>query len=723
MHPLSNTPRRRARPAVLAARATALLAAALLAPLAGPAWAQSAAPTPSAAPSQNSPGADPPAARVVITGNPLGSDNLAQASSVLAGDALAIRRAGNLGDTLSGLPGVAASGFGPQSSRPVIRGLDGDRIRLLDNGGASADASNLSFDHAVAIDPLVVERIEVLRGPAALLYGGNATGGVVNTLDNRIPRDPLASLGGRAELRLGGAAQDRATAVLLEGGQGPAGGLNWHVDAAQRQSSDQRTPRFMPQQGGQALPQATRISNSAGDSRAAALGGSYADARGFVGLAIDGYHNDYGVTVEPEVTIRMQRQRLQLAGERRGLGGPFAEVSFQASRSRYQHQEVAGSGAVGTTFTSQGSELRIQLKQAPQALLGGQWAGVLGLQIEQLDFAALGDEAFVPNTRSRSSGLFTLQALTLPGVTLSGLTLPGLTLSAGARLERARVASDGDADPAAAHFGAAGQRNFTPHSLSLGAVAPLGAGWQASATLGSTERAPAYYELYADGVHVATGAFERGDVHQRVERSRHAELGLQWQQGASHLRAALFATRFANYIALDASGALIPVPDGAGGTTHLPEYRFTGVPARLHGLEIESRHRLASAPWQLDATAGFDLVRGRNSATGEPLPRLAPMRLQLGLEAAHGAWRAGVLAKGVARQDQVPVNDVPTNGATLVDLWASWQQRLGPTDALWYAKLGNLGNALAYNASALRTARDLSPAGARSLSAGVRLSF
>ena len=716
MHPLSNSARRRARTPALHARATALLGAALLAPLAGPAWAQSAAPAPPAAttPTSQTPQASDPAAdRVVITGNPLGNDSLAQPSSVLAGDALAIRRAGTLGDTLAGLPGVSASGFGPQSSRPVIRGLDGDRIRLLDNGGASADASNLSFDHAVAIDPLVVERIEVLRGPAALLYGGNATGGVVNTLDNRIPRDALAGLGGRAELRLGGAALDRAAAALLEGGQGTAGGLNWHVDAAQRQSRDQRTPRFIPQQGDQALPEASRVHNSAGDSRAAALGGSYADRQGFVGLAIDGYRNDYGVTVEPDVTIRMQRQRLQAAGERRGLAGPFAELSFQASRTRYQHQEVAGSGAVGTTFTSQGRELRVQAKQAAQALLGGQWAGMLGLQIEQLDFSALGAEAFVPNTRSRSSGLFTLQAL----------TLPGLTLSAGARLEQASVASDGDADPAAAHFGRASRRDFSPHSLSFGAVLPLGAGWQASATLGSTERAPAHYELFANGVHVATAAFERGDVNQQTERSRHVELGLQWQQGASHLRAALFATRFAHYIALDASGALVAVPDGAGGTTHLPEYRFTGVPARLHGLEIEGRHRLASAPWQLHATAGLDGVRGRNSATGEPLPRLAPLRLQVGLEAAQGAWRAGVLAKVVARQSQVPANDVPTDGATLLDLWASWQQRLGPTDALWYLKLANLGNALAYNASALRTARALSPAGARALSAGLRLSF
>ncbi|NDG41084.1 MAG: TonB-dependent receptor [Betaproteobacteria bacterium] len=670
-----------------------LLTAALLAVLTNPAVAQSS---------------DASTARVVITGNPLGSA-LAQPSELLTGDALAVRRAGTLGETLSGLAGVSASGFGPQSSRPVIRGLDGDRIRLLDNGGASADASNLSFDHAVAVDPLVVERIEVLRGPAALLYGGNATGGVVNTIDNRIPRDPLSGLGGRAELRLGGAAAERASSALVEGGQD---GLNWHVDAAQRRSADLRTPRFTPRSAGPAGPQASRIANSAGDSRSAALGSSWADARGYVGIALDNYRNDYGVTVEPDVTIKMQRQRTQLAGERRGLAGPFNEFSFQASQTRYQHQEVEGSGAVGTTFSSQGSELRLQAKQAAQPGLGGVWRGVVGLQLEQLDFSALGAEAFVPTSHTRSTGLFTLQEL----------AIGPLNGSAGARVEQARIRSDGDASALATpRFGAATQRDFQPLSLSLGLVAKLGAGWQASATLGSTERAPAYYELYANGLHVATGAYERGDPGQQLERSRHLELGLQWQQGASKLHTALFATRFANYIALAATGLQIGVK--AGAPTNRPEYRFIGVPAALHGFEAEARHRLLAGPWQLETSAGLDLVRGSNSATGEPLPRIAPMRLQLGLDAAQGVWRAGVALKSVARQDRVPAEDIATGGATLVDLWARWQQRWGDTDAVWSLKLANLGNALAYNATALRSARALSPAGGRALTAGLRLSF
>ncbi|WP_153061425.1 TonB-dependent receptor plug domain-containing protein, partial [Escherichia coli] len=149
------------------------------------------------------------------------------------------------GDTLQGLAGVAATNFGPNASRPSIRGLDGDRVRILSNSGASVDASNLSFDHGVAIDPLVIDKVEVLRGAAALLYGGNAVGGVVNTLDNRIPRTLIRGLSGAAEARLGGATRDKSGALVLDGGTGQANsGWGWHADVSARNASDQTAPRF-----------------------------------------------------------------------------------------------------------------------------------------------------------------------------------------------------------------------------------------------------------------------------------------------------------------------------------------------------------------------------------------------------------------------------------------------------------------------------------------------
>jgi iron complex outermembrane receptor protein len=705
-----------ARPVSPALCALSTLAAASLLGAAGPAAAQAAAPI--------------GASTVVVTGHPLGRDELALPASVLSGDALARRRAGTLGATLDGLPGVASSGFGPQSARPVIRGLDGDRIRLLDNGAASADASSLSFDHAVAIDPLLIDRVEVLRGPAALLYGGNATGGVVNTIDNRIPREALSGLGGRAELRFGGAANQRAGAALLEGGNAADGrGLSWHADVAARRTDDQRVPRFTPVRDGEAGAPTTRVANSAGDSRAGAVGGSWADRDGYLGAAVDALDNDYGVAVEPDVTIRMKRRQLQLAGERRSLAGPFSALEFRASQQRYRHDEVEGSGEIGTTFRSTRRELRVQATQAAR----GPWRGLVGVQLEQLDFDALGEEAFVPSTRTRNAAAFTLQEWQGQHA----------TLGAGLRLERARVRSAGDGDGATAgaeelRFGAASERRFSPLNAALSLQVPLPAGFSAAASLAHTERAPAYYELYANGLHVATGVFERGDPALKLERGRQVELGLGWKNGAHRLQVQAWTARFSNFIALDATGARVEAehPHGDEGEADheeaaaeehepatVPEYAFAGVPARLHGIEIDGRWRLLDGAWRLDAGAGLDWLRGSRRDTGTPLPRLAPLRARLSLDAAHGAWQGGVALKHAARQTRFAPGDSATPAHTLVDLWAGWTMRVGQRELQWTLQLDNAFNRLAYSASTIRTAREVAPLPGRSLALAVRVAL
>ncbi len=650
---------------------------------------------------------------IVITGNPLGRDIATQAVSVLSGDGLQQRRAGTLGETLDGLPGVSASAFGPNSSRPVIRGLDGDRVRLLDNGGASVDASSLSFDHASASDPLITERIEVLRGPAALLYGGNATGGVVNSIDNRIPRAPAtAGLSGRSEVRLGGAARERSGALVLEGGSGQAtGGLAWHVDGYVRQAGDQRAPRYTPVDAeGGALDPATRVRNSAARAEGGAVGASWVSEHAFLGASAESTRSRYGVTVEPDVTIRMQRDRYALAGEWRALPGALTQVSAQASHSQYRHEEVEGGGAVGTTFTSQGDEFRVQAHHAP--LLGLQ--GVFGMQAESLDFQALGAEAFVPPTQTRSSALFAVEELALGAV----------TLNAGARAERVSVASAGDTPGGGvAKFGAATERRYTPTSLSLGGrISPL-PGWQLSASLGRTERAPAYYELFADGVHVATAAYERGDPQLATERSRHAELGLAWTRGTQSFKANAFDTQFSRFISLDAIGAVHTVAgaDGAADSS-VPIYAFRAVRAQMRGFELEGRTRWLQGPVTLDLSAGLDAVRGDNLDTREPLPRLAPRRVRLGLEAAWNGLRGGATLRGVARQDRVPASDTATAGYTLLDLWASGRVAWGE-DSNWFARLNNVSDKLALNASTIATMRGLSPLPGRALTVGLRSRF
>lgn len=640
---------------------------------------------------------------VVVTGNPLSQRELAAPVQALSGDALTLRRGASLGDTLDGLPGVGSTYFGPNSNRPTMRGLDGDRVRMLSNSGASVDASSLSFDHALPIDPLVLTRVEVLRGAAALQYGGNAIGGVVNAIDNRIPRLAQPGLNGAAELRLGGASNERGGAVVLDGG---TSGVAWHVDAADRRADDQRVPRFESEDG------STRhVRNSDSHGRSGAVGGSLLFSQGYAGVSVEDYHNDYGVTVEPDVRIEMQRQRLATAGEWRDPLPGLSRVTWQFASSRYKHQEVEGSGEVGTVFESDGKDGRVE---ATHAAFQGGWGslqGVLGWQWELSDFSALGEEALVPSTKTRNNALFLIEQFK------SG----PWSLQAGARAERVNVASTGGDEE---RFGDPVRRRFSPKSFSLSGAVELGSGFSLSSNLSSSQRAPTFYELFANGVHVASGAYEVGDVDLGLERAKAIDLGLHWKLGEAKWSLQVYQTRFSNYIALDASGRSIDEVGEDGEIESVPEYLYRGVRARMHGVELEGRQPLPRvAGWDLTLGTTIDLVRGTNRDTGEPLPRLAPVRGSLSLQAERGPWLIQAELRGAMRQDRVPALDTPTAGYGLLRLHIARHFDIGNLDAMWYVKLDNLANKLAYNASSVQTIRDLTPLPGRSIFAGLQVKF
>ena len=646
---------------------------------------------------------------VVVTGNPLRSTEFATPSSVLSGDELALRRGASIGDTLNGQPGVSTTWFGPNASRPVIRGLDGDRLRLLGNSSSSIDASSLSFDHAVPIDPLIVERIEVLRGPAALMYGGNAIGGVVNAIDNRIPALPIRGVAGSAEARVGGAQAERSAAGLLEAGNGD---FALHADAFGRNASDLRVPRFTPVADGVVLTEATTVRNSAARTRGGALGAAWTFTGGHLGASADTYDSRYGIVAEPDVTVRMHRNQFAVSAEVRDPAPALRSAKVRLVSTRYRHEEIGGDGSIGTIFLSSGGEARVEAEHLP-------WRGVrgvLGLQLEDLDFSALGDEAFVPSTRTRRQGAFVVEETSWP----LG------TLNAGARFELARIDSAGDADPLAPQFGPATSRRFSAVSVSVGNAWRFAPAWAITSSFSSTGRAPTAFELFANGVHAATAAFERGDANLGAERGRNLDLALQWKGEAGSLRLGVYQARFARYIALDATGATVDVPDGNGGLKSFPEFVFRAVRARLEGFEAEAGRRLSEGPWTGQTSVSVDLARGTNRGTGEPLARFTPLRARLAGEFGHAAWPGWALRGEVehaAAQRRVPSTDTPTPGYTLVH--ASLTRSWGGVDAtsLWFLKLNNIGNALAYSAGSAGTIRALAPLPGRSVQTGVRLGF
>ena len=645
---------------------------------------------------------------VIVTGNPLRSTELATPSSVLSGKGLVMRRGGSLGETLDGLLGLSSSYFGPNANRPVIRGQDGDRIRVLSNAGAALDASSLSFDHAVPIDPLVVERIEVLRGPAALMYGGSAVGGVVNAIDNRIPKARIDGVSGALEARLGGAANERTVSALVETG---GDGFALHADAFGRRTDDLHVPAFdRPVEAG-GTERRTRVVNSASRVNGGAVGGSLVWDRGYLGASVDIYRNDYGIVVEDDITIEMRREKFALAGEVRMPNGFITTLRGQAAHTDYQHREIEGDGSVGTTFETRGSDARVEAVHRAIALGAGRFEGTVGLQFESSRFSALGEEAFVPSTRTRQSAAYLVERWTWGD---SG------HVSAGVRAERVRVQSEGDADPADSHFGPAQSRSFSPGSASIGAVWSLSPQWQLSSNLAYTERAPTSYELFANGVHVATSAYERGDPKQALERGRNLDLVLGWKSGDHHIKVGMFYSRFSNYIALEATGEPDFIDDEGGS---VPVFAFRGVRARLHGLEIEGTWRALTGVRIVDVDARLDLVRGNNQDSGEALPRLAPRRATVGVNLTQGGWTARAEVQHTSAQTRVPSTDVATAGWTLVNLSASYLLNTGRRDALMFVKLLNIGNELAFSASSIGTVRGLAPLPGRAVTAGLRLAF
>jgi iron complex outermembrane receptor protein len=650
-------------------------------------------------------------APVFVTANPLGSGALTSPTAALDGDALVLRRANSLGETLNGLPGVSTTTYGPMVGRPIIRGMDGDRIRLLQNGVAAFDASSLSYDHAVPQDPLSIERVEIVRGPAALLYGGNAIGGVVNTIDNRIPREPISGVTGAVDASYGGANDARAGAAQVEGGNG---GFAFHVDAFDRDTSNQRIPGYAHSAQQRAIdgPDAEQpygsIPNSDGRWHGGAVGTSYTWADGYAGISYNGFDANYGSVAEDDVRLRMHQDHVAVASEVRNLQGPISQLKFDFGYTDYEHREI-DNGETSTTFRNHGYEARLEARHAKL----GPLEGAFGVQVSQNTFSALGDEALVPTTQTTNVALFGLEEWNVT---------PALKLSVGGRIEHVKldpVAGDGT------KFADASSRDFNAGSLSAGALYKLTPVWSLAGNVAYTERAPTFYELYANGPHDATGQYLIGNPDAQKEKAISTDLSLRYESGPNKASAGVFYSRFRNYLTEYNTGRLVddddtPVP--AGTPDALNEAVYRGVPAEFYGVELEGRWRvLARGAHRLDLGLTADYTHARNVDTGAPLPRIAPLRATLNADYGYGPFGAhGELVHAWA-QHRVPADDFPTAGYTTLALALTYKFHVGATNWLAYLRGDNLTNQDVRYASSV--VRDIAPEGGRSVMVGLRTTF
>jgi iron complex outermembrane receptor protein len=628
------------------ARAAAAIAGLSGAAALGGAAAQ-AQPSPSGAPA---PAVVLPEVRV--SADPLGADLLRATRPVglLLSPELERALDTSLGATLAGQPGVHTSGFGTAAGRPVIRGQDGARVRITQNGLDTLDVSALSPDHAVAIDPLTADRIEILRGPATLPFGGGAVGGLVNVVSERIPLSRQDALGGRLIASTDSATGGHSAGFSLKAG---SRGLNWTLGAFDRQAGEYRIPGLAT--AGDPDSRTRRLPNSQARGDGYSGGVSWIGDRVVLGAAHSALGSRYGIPTEADVFIRMRQQRSEaLAQIEEPLPG-LTRLKLTLAEGRYRHEEVEGAGEVGTAFAVRGREGRLELAHAP---LGG-LRGVLGAQLRERTLQARGEEAYVPGSRDRNDGLFYV----------AERPIGAARLEMGWRGERASLRPE--------EASGLPSRRFALNALSAGLSAPVASGYRIAANLGSAQRAPALEELYAQGAHAATATWEIGNPALRPERSINLDLSVRRTAGALRWKAGAFANRYANYLygkatdengdgladRVDAENALAnsATDPGAGEYARIA---YAQGHARFVGLEAEIDWRPAGSPWSLRAFG--DLARGRIEGEGN-VPRMAPARIGAALDWASGPWSGFVSVLSVGGQRRVAAFETTSPGYTRID--------------------------------------------------------
>lgn len=591
-------------------------------------------------------------------------------TSVVTGEELTRSLRTTIGETLSRQPGVSATSFGPNASRPVLRGFQGERVRILTDGIGSFDVSNTSVDHAVAINPLTAERIEVLRGPAALLYGSSAIGGVVNVIDSRIPRripDEPIHIDGIATY--GTAADERTVSGKVEVPLGDK--FVVHFDGTYNKTGDLDTGNYIlssdlrKQAAASSDPEIAalanlrgKLPNSAAESWEVAGGAALITDGGNLGFSVNHIDNFYGVPIRypldpggeaEQVRLHMKQTRADLRGEVSTGGGFLDSIRLRAGFADYQHQEIEDTGDVGTTFYNQSVESRLEFVQAKR----GGWDGAFGAQMFIRDFNVVGEEKFLPKNETQQFGVFTLQSLDL------GHT----RIEAGARFEHTilRAVADPDLDNPAY------DRSFNALSGSLGASHEIIPGWRLGLNLSRSQRAPSAEELFARGNHAGTQAFELGNPGFGKESSWGIEGTLRGQGPGYTVSLSGYHNWFDGYIYDSIADDSVCQAVNGGAPLDFPCFQNNQAKARYYGLEAEATVKLAQVGnYALNFDGGADYVHATVVGSG-PAPRIPPFRLLGGLEMASDRLTGRAEIEHSFAQNRTAATETDTSGFTLVN--------------------------------------------------------
>lgn len=663
---------------------------------------------------------------VVVVAHPLSGEGLSQASDVLTGAELVRKLDSNIGSTLALQPGIHSASFGKAVGRPVIHGLAGPRVRVMEDRIDTLDVSVTSTDHAVTVEPFVAERIEVLKGPSALLYGSGAIGGVVDVHTGRIPHTvPEKSLTGGVETRFDSNTDGNATSAKLNGG---TGNFAWHLDATFKDGDDYEIPGFAESVALRELEALEEAAGGGGDEEEEeevrdilpgsgfdfenfAAGGSFVGNWGFVGASVSRLEANYGLPggheeeeeegeeeegvpgFEPTETPTLDLEQTRIDFEL-GINNPFANFksfNLRVGYNDYEHQEIEPNGEVATDFQNDAWEARTEL-----VFDTDNYDGAFGIQHTNREFSAVGEEAFVPPVDSIDTGAFLV----------AERSFAGFDLEAGVR------AGWVEHDPSVDGLG---KETFGVYAVSLGAVIPLNSGLRVGVNADLSSRAPVAEELYSNGPHLATGAFEIGDPNLDNERAINLSAVLNYDDERFSASANIYYNRFNDFIFEAANGE---IEDG------LPVFEFLQDDARFIGVDLEASYKFAT--WnkgQASLRALFDFVDAELDVSGnDNLPRIPPLRYGAGIEARFNLLTVSVDYVRATRQSDVTDAELPTDGFDDLRAYIGADIPVGG-DAILTAFV--TGRNLTDDEQRAHTSfiKDFAPAPGRTVEAGVKFVF
>ena len=640
---------------------------------------------------------------VIVTGTPFGVTDRASllAVEVLDEEDLAVAPASTLGDLVNGLPGVRSTNFAPGASRPVIRGLSGPRVQVLTNGLGMIDASSVSPDHQVAVDPAEARRIEIVRGPSTLVFGGSAIGGVVNIIDDRIPTEPAeGGMDGHISAQASTVDDGTSFGARLKTNAGP---LVFTADAFTRSASDYDVPvfpesqRLLDEEGEEAGDERT-VENTFVELDQYGAGVSWIGPRGYLGASVKRVETTYGVpghahepdpldpdAEEESVSIGLEQTRIDVRGEWAFDTGPISAARLSAGWADYAHTEFEGD-EVGTQFFSDGYEGRFELIQRER----NGWQGVVGLQLLDRTFDAVGDEAYVPRTAITERGLYTVQRFDRGGLGFEG----------GLRLDERSLES------------LAGERDFTNISASAGAFFRPSGPLFLGLSVARNERAPSEVELFAEGAHVATGAFEVGDIDLESEVATSVEGTVHYASGPFEFDLHAYHADYDGFIDLRPTG----VDDVDSG---LPIFAYVQTDATFRGLEAEASYQIwESGERGLSLSGAADMVRA--STDLGPAARIPPWSVTVGLDWTSRLFDVGLEVRHVGEQDRTAAFERPTDSYTMVNLKGSVRP-FADRDIILFAEAANLTDEEAREHASFQ--KDIAPRPGRSLRVGATYRF